>query len=198
MLNNIYLRILLSVPLIYYFVSNDYVGANPKKLSIPLMATIFTVAYLIVRMTKVERGFILNFIIPIISLSAWFTLCTDAFLYGKIWLNEYQFDQNLIQGKHILAAMPYALIGLFIWILMVRDVAQETFIYFNIDLLPHDDTQWINELKQEKKSKRMVAYSKKGARAARIKAIELGLKDVFVDFVSEEEADKARGYKKTS
>jgi hypothetical protein len=63
---------------------------------------------------------------------------------------------------------------------------------------PHNDTKWINELKQEKKSKKMVAYSKKGARAARIKAIELGLKDVFVDFVSEEEADKARGYKKTS
>jgi hypothetical protein len=42
----------------------------------------------------------------------------------------------------------------------------------------------------------MIAYSKKGARAARIKAIELGLKDVFVDFASEEEADKARGYKK--
>jgi hypothetical protein len=64
--------------------------------------------------------------------------------------------------------------------------------YFNIDLIPHNDTQWINELKQEKRSKKMIAYSKKGARAARIKAIELGLKDVFVDFVSDEEADKRR------
>ena len=162
------------------------------------MAIIFTATYLIVRMTKVKREFILNFIIPIISLSAWFTLCTDAFLYGKIWLNEYQFDKNLTHGKHILAAMPYALIGLFIWILMIQDTTQETFIYFNIDLLPHNDTQWINELKQEKRSKRMVAYSKKGANAAKSKAIELGLKDVFVDFVSEEEADKARGYKKIS
>jgi hypothetical protein len=81
---------------------------------------------------------------------------------------------------------------------MIRDATQEAFIYFNIDLLPHDDTQWINELKQEKKSKRMVAYSKKGANAAKSKAIELGLKDIFVDFVNEEEADKARGYKKTS
>jgi hypothetical protein len=66
-------------------------------------------------------------------------------------------------------------------------------VYFNIDLLPHDDTKWINELKQEKRSKKMVAYSKKGANAAKSKAIELGLKDVFVDFVSEEEADKRRG-----
>jgi hypothetical protein len=40
----------------------------------------------------------------------------------------------------------------------------------------------------------MVAYSKNGARAAWIKAIELGIKDVFVDFVSKEEADEERGW----
>jgi DNA-binding NarL/FixJ family response regulator len=67
-------------------------------------------------------------------------------------------------------------------------------IYFNIDLVPHDDTEWIEEIKQNAKTNKMVAYSKNGARAARIKAMELGIKDVFVDFVSKEEADGKRGY----
>ena len=66
----------------------------------------------------------------------------------------------------------------------------------NLDKIPYDDIEWIEEIKlRKKRGDKMAAYSSKGEAAARRKAKALGLEDCFVKFLSEEEVKKQRGWK---
>jgi hypothetical protein len=137
------------------------------------------------------------FIVANVTIAYWLMEAFWRINNGILYYYHYTVKTHIVHistQKAILGALPYAIIAFAIFYdLIFLKKAEDSFLYFNIDLLPHDDTKWINELKQEKRSKKMIAYSKKGANAAKSKAIELGLKDIFVDFVSEEEADKRRG-----
>ena len=66
----------------------------------------------------------------------------------------------------------------------------------NLDKIPNDDKEWIEEIKVRKqRGDKMAAYSSKGEAAAKRKAKALGLEDCFVEFLSEEEVKKQRGWK---
>jgi len=69
------------------------------------------------------------------------------------------------------------------------------FAPINLDKIPNDDKEWIEEIKVRKqRGDKMAAYSSKGEAAAKRKAKALGLEDCFVEFLSEEEIRKQRGW----
>jgi len=76
-----------------------------------------------------------------------------------------------------------------------RKKSQVSAVKINVDYITVEDKEWIAEIKQRAKNKeKLIAYSKDGSNAAKKKAIELGLKDCFVDFKSKEEVKKERGW----
>ena len=64
--------------------------------------------------------------------------------------------------------------------------------YVNMDLIKEDDSEWINELKQQHKEKPLIAYSKKGSSFAKRKARKLMLEKYFVDFIDYEEIGRMK------
>ena len=70
------------------------------------------------------------------------------------------------------------------------------FKYVNVDLIKHDDYEWINELKQKQKKEQLIAYSKHGSFSARAKVKKLNLTKYFIDFIDYEEINKHHGKSK--
>ncbi len=65
----------------------------------------------------------------------------------------------------------------------------------SIDKIPHDDKEWIEEIKlRKKRGDKIIAYSSNGSVAARRKARALGIEECFVEFLSEEEIKERRGW----
>jgi len=117
------IRIILSLIIIYIYVDWYWVAVNDKKISIPIVAVIFTLSYLVVRMKNISRGAILGFILPVIASANWFVLFIDKLFYGEIWVNEYAKDNlPLFVDENIIGAVPYASVGLIVWIVLIKDI----------------------------------------------------------------------------
>jgi len=113
----------------------------------------------------------------------------------KIFLTGRYYEGALV---NILGPSLYGVLSIlfyvFFFILCRRE--EPIFPSINLDKIPNDDKEWIEEIKVRKqRGDKMAAYSSKGEAAARRKAKALGLEDCFVEFLSEEEVKKQRGWK---
>jgi hypothetical protein len=144
------------------------------------------------------RTNLISFVLANFIISYWLAEAVWRIRHNILYMYHYTVPTQIAyvsSQKAILGALPYVMISIAIFIAMLLiQKKKKSFAYLDIDLVPHDDTEWIEEIKQNAKNNKMVAYSKNGSRAARIKATELGIKDAFVDFVSKEVADRERGY----
>jgi len=59
---------------------------------------------------------------------------------------------------------------------------EEQYFHIDIDLIKSDDFSWRKEIREQAKKKKLIAYSKKGAKAAKLRAKRLNIEDCFVDF----------------
>jgi len=97
--------------------------------------------------------------------------------------------------KAFIGALGYFIVSFALIFDMIFGKIKKKISFINIEFIKRDDYKWHSELKQRAKNReKLIAYSKDGANAAKKKAIELGLKDCFVDFKSKEEVEKERGW----
>ena len=127
----------------------------------------------------------------------------NKIVYGYNYYSE-QILYHTSETKSLIAAMPLAIIAftLMIYICNVEQIemviSKRKFLSLapiNLDKIPYDDKEWIEEIKLRKqRGDKMAAYSSKGEAAAKRKARALGLEDCFVAFLDEEEVKKKRGW----
>ena len=109
--------------------------------------------------------------------------------------------------QHIESIQPVMLVVVMLWwifYIWVKDTFSATYPldrfenlslsntkYIRVDLIKMEDSKWINELKEAKSNKvNLIAYSRNGRLAAKEIAINLGLKEYFVDFLSDVEVER--------
>ncbi|NKQ40537.1 MAG: hypothetical protein HF962_03095 [Sulfurovum sp.] len=128
---------------------------------------------------------VLSFIVtdkPFISY--WFKM----YIAGRYYAGrtEYWMDPSLYGALSI---------SIFLFFLILCKKKETLAPSLNLDPIPLTDKEWITEIKTRKqKREKFNAYSKNGSAAARRKAKMLGIEDCFVEFLSEREANKRRGW----
>ena len=189
--------VLLLTFILFTIILNNISRPNVKMSALFL---VLTLSYFLWRTSALQKKLVACITILLI-MAYWFSEVYWRVSVGILYYDHFSVDvpiRYVSKEKAVVGALGYIIIAfaLFYDFSFGRiTLLKKKYLYINIDLVNINDKQWHNEIKKHTKNKqKLIAYSKKGSQEARYKAKTLRLEEYFVDFKSNEEVEKERGW----